>query len=216
MKIRHGNGSHCLADPHCSLVKKADTQQCQLFMEQYNKFIEYSSGEKVDNFDRYLALLVEELLKNPVRRNEILNNQVDNTVDPSVFEHRPNEVILTETSHKERQERIRQLYKKGIDYHERMATFYDVSNPLRYRGKGEMVDLSIDQLQNLSCTRDFGPLTEYWNSILGASYRVRRGAETTNCIFEALSMIFNQLNPKSLHTIASIREAIADNLEKLR
>jgi hypothetical protein len=189
----------CQTDPHCSVTDG----QCRLFINQQNLI-----DPNIDNSERYLALIVEELLKNPLRRGEILNNQVDNFVDEHYLEHRDKEVIVQQ----KHRESVRQMYKKGVDYRARMDQLYDVANPLHVKDASNVYEWAIEG----ACFQGYEPLTEHWKEIIGTNFVRRKDKGTKNCILEALTLALNQRDRSTPQTISTIRRALADNIGKLK
>jgi hypothetical protein len=204
----------CPHDPHCDV--DATTQTCKLFIEPTNLI-----DPTKDNPNRYLSLVVEELLKNHLRRNELLTDQVDNTVDEEVFEYRPEEYIFRENTYKDNKRKLENLYKKGIDYHERLSRLYDIANPSSNSGYDQVQNLSLSKITESSCNKAFLPLTIYWIQNIGEAYRRLSNDKSTNCIYYALTLALNQRGQKkdsgkTDHTISNIRETIAQNISQLK
>jgi hypothetical protein len=183
--------------------------QCKLFMNSKNAL-----NPKVDNHQRYIALVVEELLKNRMKRRELLSNQVDNTVDVSIFEDHDDEVILKHSSYADQRKRLAQLYKKGTDYYDRMTKLFDMINPANFRNVDKIVTLDTDLMKS-ECFRNFEALNPQWTTMLGDKFLRRRHKGTTNCFIEALSLALNQRDHDT-HTISSIRKKLAGSIAQLR
>lgn len=198
----------CTHDPHC----ESSGGKCKLFLEPTN-LIDTSKN----NPSRYLSLIVEELLKNHLKRTEILTDQVDNTVNDNVMEHYPNEIIFKGT-YKENKKRLEKLYKNEVDYYEKLSKLYDTANPIFYQDSALMGTLLLGKLTETSCHQGFEPLTVYWNQILGHNFRRLNNDKSTNCLFFALTLALNQRDSKinQVYTVQSIRSLIADNVEYLK
>ena len=204
------NEEMCFNDPHCELN---DLNECNLFIEPVNLV-----DQKKTNINRYLSLIIEELLKNHLKREEMLDDQVDNTVDENIFEYRGDEMIFRDSTYKENKRRLERLYKTDIDYYERLSRLYDTVNPAYYQDSSQFPSLMLSKLTESSCNQGLEPLTVYWGQIVGANFRRLTNDKSTNCIYYALSLAFNQRdNNKGInHTIQSIRNFAAENIVNLK
>ena len=61
----------CDDDTHCVV----DKNSCKLYINKYN-LLEIYNG--VENYNYYLSKLLDELLRYKIKREEILNNTIDN------------------------------------------------------------------------------------------------------------------------------------------
>lgn len=204
----------CQKDPHCTM--DSDSKQCKLFIEPSNLVAKMITNTLVDNFERYLALIVEELLKDRLKRKELLNNQVDTSVDETTFEYRNSELILKEASFQEHIDGVDNLYKKGIDYYERMSKIYDMSNPINIRDDPDksIVALSFGKVSKTQYP-GFEPLDSiYWEVNMKEDFMRRTDKGTTNGILESLTLALNQRDNK-VYTISTIREKLAEQIANI-
>jgi hypothetical protein len=104
-------------DPHCSGGK--------LFIPRYNLI----TGEP-DNLKNYINRLVEEIIRIPMKRNEILDDQVDNSVNTGDYVTRDGEYYSDGNSILRD---IDYLYSLNNDYIDRMSKQYDIVNPKRFK-----------------------------------------------------------------------------------
>ena len=200
----------CEVDPHC---ESTENDGCKLFIEPINLI-----DKKKDNINRYLSLIVEELLKNHLKRTELITDQVDNTVDEDIFEYRPDEALFKDSTYKENKKKLERLYKTDTDYYERLSKLYDTANPAYYQELSHMHSLLVGKMTESSCVQGFETLTVYWGQIVGPDFRRLNNDKSTNCIYYALSLALSQRDGKKgqPHTIQSIRGFVAENIENLK
>jgi hypothetical protein len=209
----------CQLDPHC---EKMDDNQCQLFIEKDNLL--FLPDKKKNNINRYLSLIIEELLKSHLKRMELLDDQVDNTVNPNIFEYREDEVIFREPTYKANKKRLENLYKKDVDYYERLSKLYDTANPLSVQENPQLQHLVLDEVTKSGCHQGFANLTVHWKEIIscdGDDYRYLTNDGSTDCILYALTMALNEReqtiksNTETFYTIQEIRDRLAENVVNL-
>lgn len=77
----------------CSILNLCiwDDNQCSLYIPGYNL-----NNPKIKNKDQYINLLVEELIRNNIKRNEILNGTVPEVISHSI---NPTEIIITDDNY---------------------------------------------------------------------------------------------------------------------
>ena len=158
----------CNADPHCIY----DGDHCKLVVTR-------------NNINRYISLITEELLKDQRKRHELLDDQVSTTVDPNVFEYRPDELLLVRVTDGDAKMAVQQLYTKGLDYYEKMSKLYDIVNPITIPDRPIPPDLGLLTEQ---CSHGFSQITS-WHSILTTDYMVRNDCGEPDSLWEGLAEV---------------------------
>jgi hypothetical protein len=197
-------GETCVDDPHCIYDK--DEQRCKLYVEENNLV----TDEKTNNLRRYTALMIEELLRNPIKREELLDNQVSVVVDNTVLERREHEIIFKNAPYREQVKRISQLYKEGDDYYERMNIFYDILNPTSH--KDEWVTSDVNQT---AIHKGYQHLGEKWSYMLDLNYMIRKDQNRTDSILESIALALGQRDNKR-YTINSLRESLSNHITRIK
>jgi hypothetical protein len=197
----HGRTQHeCVLDPHCTFV----ASECHLY------------AKSTEEVSRYTALLTEELLRNPIRRHELLNDQVDNQADSTVFEHRQDEYTFNEYEGQDNRKKLDKLYQTKIDYYQRLAGLYDSLQPIS--ADIEAHGITSSKIIKSSCQKNFEPLPTFWQTQLKNFKRLDNDS-STDCIPYALSLALNQLTPtptpKTVSDVASIRSDLAEAISQL-
>ena len=100
----------CEDDPHCVI----DKNSCKLYINKYNLLDIYKG---VENYNFYISKIMDELLRFKIKREEILNNDINNIINKNYIPENNNKYLLVKTLDAEDIEyRINQIYydNKGV------------------------------------------------------------------------------------------------------
>jgi len=85
------NKDTCYTDIHCNY----DNKKCKLYISATNLV------DEQDNNTKYTILIMEELLRNRLKRDEILNNKISDVLNKDIIEPFNNEIIFSDNKSKE-------------------------------------------------------------------------------------------------------------------
>uniref|UniRef100_A0A6C0BLN5 Uncharacterized protein n=1 Tax=viral metagenome TaxID=1070528 RepID=A0A6C0BLN5_9ZZZZ len=195
--------TQCHQDPHCAW--EPQSKRCRLYVNPDNLL-----DPEIDEFERFMALLIEELLKSQIKRQELLTNQVDNMVDHDIFEQHDQEVLLTNLNPLQQKAKISQLYVKGVDYYTRMAKLYDLQNP------SPMEETEAEAGVDLyTQTIGFEKPIRFWANQLGERFLVRQDDETPDSLLEGIVLALNQRDPQQAYSVGVLRQTLANAITQI-
>ena len=183
-------------DVHC--IKDGDT--CKLHIFSKNLL----TGK--DNIKQYKNILIEELLKNKMKRDEILDNNVTEIIDVKKIIPSKDEIIFLGKD-SEDFEKLSKLYHQEKHIYINNIDPFDTLEPKFYgidKEYQERLPLSFQEI-NLE------PLTTHWNKILGNKYLVYRTKSDT--LFDAFEKGVNYINmeeDKESISALKIRQNLSD------
>ena len=113
--------SNCL-DQHCS-IDPVD-KQCKVVLPKI--LILPNNITKQNSINRYVVLITDEILRNAIKRSEMLEGKVSIYVNPSqMVYHIDKEIIITDTNY---QLNISELYSKSVDYLDLLQRHYYIES----------------------------------------------------------------------------------------
>jgi len=184
-------------------IKKNDDPHCLVVGNQRKLYIP-KTGENGKNMrETFVALLTEDLLRNEFKRNEILLDQLDVYVDPSVIIRREEEAIFNlddlnlENPIKKRgenvfQQSINDIYDDRTDHGQKINSFYDIANP-----SGRVGRLNVGNGDLCEYVRM--PMNKHWSvNVLNPSFRVMHHSGNYSCSYDSLATALNQLGGQPL------------------
>ena len=153
----------CTDDPHCII----DNNSCKLFINKYNLLDIYKG---VENYNYYISKIMDELLRYKIKREEILNNDINNIINKQYIPENNNKYLLVNTLDNEDIEyRINQIYfdNKGVFIDNR--PLIEESTTKEYAFDKNYYLLSKNNIIN-----DFKyyDLSIYWENYLGKNFKV--------------------------------------------
>jgi hypothetical protein len=107
-----------ITDPHCGFDKKSKSYKVIL----PTNLILPNQDTQINNFKRYAILISDELLRNHVKRSELLDNKVSFYVNPSDIYFDPSKEILI--SNKDQLSKLKELYQKETTYTDKLSQHY--------------------------------------------------------------------------------------------
>jgi hypothetical protein len=133
------NETDCLKNDNCKYVN----ERCKLFINEYNLL-----NTDINNKEKYSNLIIEELIKNKVKRNEILNNKVSKETFSSII---PNEYEIVTTD---------SLFIEKIN------SLYNLNKSIEWDTPYNPIDKINYPNVNQSLLTDSTSLSYYWMSRL--------------------------------------------------
>lgn len=108
----------CGNDPHCYM----DNNKCKVLLPK--TLILPNDTHKKNTLNRYVVLIADEILRNVIKRTELLQGKVSIYVNPSqMVYHSKQEILINEPNY---QSQIEDLYSRTIDYHDLIRRHYFV------------------------------------------------------------------------------------------
>lgn len=190
-------------DVHC--ISKDD--KYVLFVSDINLV----TGD-ADNYLNYTQRIAEEILRIPLKRYEILNDEMDNFVSDYYIRH-DDEHYIDATDNAELLEVIQKLYETGVDYTELMKAHYDVVNPAQHTAHD--AEALADEMLN-PCRGIFLNLPQFWVRQLGTlSWKIYHIEGSYDCIYKELDTIIAKRNSDyGLDEDVDTRKAVATLIDK--
>jgi hypothetical protein len=129
----------------------------------YINFINLVDGKI--NFVNYINRLIEEFVRNPIKRQDILDDQIDNYVGVIDIYNKDEYYVDTSiepTSNKNKflGSRIKKMYHYGINYYDKYLKNYAIANPIGYVGT-EYEEVTGVHKSSV-CKGTYKKLTTYW------------------------------------------------------
>lgn len=150
------------------------------------------TGE-VNNYDNYLHRIAEELLRIPLKRYEMLNDEMDNFVS-NVYVRDDTEHFIDTADDVELFEEIKRMYETGVDYKELMQSHYDVANPAEYYAHDMEGSNNIAAQLNV-CHGTYMYLPHYWIEKLHTlRWKIYDVEGPYDCIYNDISTIIARRN----------------------
>lgn len=189
------------ADIHC--IVSGEEESDKLFVPPVNLLT--GAG---NNFENYVARLVEELIRIPLKRSEIMTDQVDNFVT-DIHVMRDSEHYLDS---EDLFEDIRKIYETGIDYQRRMREHYDVVNPAGYIEPDDDNVLAVGMgiASSDECTGSYVNLPKFWiQKLKTMSFKIYHVEGSHKCIYKVIDDAILSLS-KNQGKFIDTRSAIAN------
>ena len=210
-------------DPHCVIAPDGTSK---LFVPKYNLlYLGDTSADYDDattpieqknydlNINKYVLTIVEELLRNQIKRNEIMNDEVDDLINHDYYQKFDDVLLVDSEQYKGKNpmskidETIDNIYNRSDKIKERLNSMYDVINPSLDSSNMNEYSGCIGELISL-------PLT--WIPYAGHKLQRVKNNESPNCIFYAITIALNQRSDaEEIVTVEKLRLAIADRVKLL-
>jgi len=154
----------CESDPHCINV----SQKCKLYIHK-NNLIELFKNVK--NYEYYLSKLLDELLRFKIKREEILNNEIDNIINKNYVPENDKKYIILQTYNVEEiKHKINQVFFNNYGIYLDTRKLYEQSSTNKYAFnknlylKDEYKNINNYNVENLSI---------HWSKILGNKFKIK-------------------------------------------
>lgn len=178
----------CEDDPHCIISGNS----CKLYVNNKNLLKNESNHKNkynYDNYNFYIAKIVDELLRYQFKRNEILNDDIPVIINKDIIETNPDKYIVIHTmNYSDINDIVEKLYvdNKNLFIDNRKLYEESVSKEFSFRPE-KYSSLNSQGLINHSNVED---LSIFWSKILGYKYNVILKDEK-NKLFDALVTLLN-------------------------
>ena len=178
----------------CSSEKKCEKNfhcyfkngECKLIILEKNPI------DNTNIFNFFIERLSDEILRNCLLRDEILEDKLDELINKSI-ELRNDEIIINGT--KDLFAQVEELYKPKKVFILRNENMYSTTQP-DYKSMG------VNKNKYMIQTHDFildnsklSILPSYWKTILGNKYRFYNSKIKYNSLYHAILTIINMINP---------------------
>ena len=140
-----------------------------------------------NNYDNYIARITEELLRIPLKRHEIINDEIDNFIS-DVFINNKDEYYLNATNVEDLYTDIQKMYTSDVNYNERMKRHYDVVNPMDIKTAAYRDSLEKQHFED--CRSTYVNLPAHWNMKLKTmNWKRQKFIGGPKCVFKELNKI---------------------------
>jgi hypothetical protein len=186
----------CDDDPHCVISGNS----CKLYVNPQNllKSIEKDQHKKTyDNYNFYIAKIVDELLRFQFKRNEILNDDIPVIINKDLIQENPNKYIIIHTlNYMDIDNTVEKLFldTKGVFLDDRKL--YEESTTKKYAFKTEKY-LKVNSAELVN-NIDIEDLSIFWSKLLGNKYNVIIN-DSHNKLFDVIITILNKPELKKIH-----------------
>jgi hypothetical protein len=186
----------CEDDPHCAVSDNS----CKLYInesnllknqfENKNKNKNANNIKNYDNYNFYIAKIVDELLRYHFKRNEILNDDIPVIINKDIIEEEPSKYIIIHTmNYNDINDIVDKIFydNKGLFIDNRKL--YEEIYTKEYSFKSDKyTKLNSSLFVNNSNIED---LSIHWIKILGNKYNVIIN-EDKNKLFDVIIMLLNK------------------------
>jgi hypothetical protein len=156
------------------------------------------------NLENYIARITEELLRIPIKRQEILEGQMNNFIY-GIASVPSNAYLLGSEN---MIEDFKGMYQSAVNYREKMYNHYDNINPQNYTEFEYLADKQFQMAVSQRCAGKFVNLPTYWiGKFRNMSWKIYDIIGAANCIYTELDGIIASVTKLSINTrlkIASI------------
>ena len=170
----------CEKNPHCYF----QSGECRLII------LEKNPVDNTNIFDFFMERISDELLRNRLLRDEILEDKLDELIDKSV-EKRNDEIIIDGAKNLFAQ--VAELYKPKKEFILRGEDMYSTTQP-DYRGVNKDKYLIQSQGVTMNSTK-LVILPSYWKTILGNKFRYYDAKIEHNSLYYSLLRIMPMIQP---------------------
>jgi hypothetical protein len=175
----------------CSSEKKCDKNfhcyfkngECKLIILEKNPI------DNTNIFDFFMERISDEILRNRLLRDEILEDKLDELINKSL-EKRNDEIIINGA--KDLFVQVEELYKPKKEFILRSENMYSTTQP-DYKGVNKDKFLIESQEFTLDSSK-LMLLPSYWKTILGNKFRFYNDNQTNNSLYHAILRIINLIN----------------------
>ncbi len=197
------NQMSCSDDPHCIV----DDSVCKLYIHRMNLL---ERGR--DNEIFYLDRIVEELLRYPLKRNEIIYDNISSVIDKELLIIDPKKYILMHgETYVEMMNILENIYldRTGIQLNKR--PLYEQFVTQNYVFVKDKYLKTSTKLVNESLLQ---PIPTQWEPFLNSTFKMQKNTE--NSLFISLSYALRELTTNNNFTSKNIQIKIAETLELIK
>ena len=155
---------NCDSDPHCINVKN----KCKLHINKTN-MIELLKKSK--NYEYYLSKILDELLRYKIKREELLNNEIDNIIDKNYVPENENKYIKIQTYNLEEiNTKIDNIFFNNFGIYLDRRKLYEETSTNEYSFNK---NLYLKEEYKNSNNYNSENLSGFWTKILGNKFKVK-------------------------------------------
>jgi len=195
----------------CSTDKKCEKNFHCYFQNGECKLIilEKNPVDNTNTFDFFMERLSDEILRNRLLRDEILEDKLDELVNKSV-ELRNNEIIINGAKNLFAQ--VEDLYKPKKEFILRSENMYSTTQPdYRNINKNKYLIQSQEFIQDNS---KLMVLPSFWKTILGNKFRFYNDKIQNNSLYHAILRIISMINP-NIKNILDLKKLEINKIEHI-
>jgi hypothetical protein len=171
----------CEDDPHCVIEKN----QCKLFINKINLL---DDQHKLDNYDFYVSMIIDELIRYKIKRYEILQDKIAYIINKEKIEENPKKYIIIHNKSAEDIEKILDdLYKDNMGINMDIRKLFEESTTKIYSFNKDKYILGRSGLAFST-----EALPGKWEQLLSSSYVVQKN--DNNSMFYSISYGISSLN----------------------
>ena len=193
---------NCDKRPHCSWDK---SKTCKLHINKINIY------NNVDNFRIFIIKISEELLRNKMKRDDILTDNIPDIIDELKFDPSNSEIVL---SGSEVMNTIDQLYANKEETVYIDKTLPEYTNP-SFAGIDKDKYLDISSNNKGTDFLNLEPLSSHWKIVLGDKYKVYKYISNDNSLYYAIIKALKDVKGSQSYTIRTIKQNIAEYVNKI-
>lgn len=196
----------CSDDPHCT----SDKNECKLFINKTNLL---TNERQIQNYDFYMAMIIDELVRYRLKRYEILNDKIAYIIDKEKVVLNPKKYIIIYNMASEDIERMIDLIfedNKGINIDKRRLFEETTTKIFSFQRDKYVMGIS-------KFTYSTEKLSGRWESLLGRKYIVQKNLNPSIYLSMSYSLIglnTNIENQNSKTIINIIKRKVCDFIEK--
>ena len=192
----------CETDPHCV----NHNNKCKLYINKIN-YIELFNNVK--NYPYYLSKLLDELLRFKIKREEILNNDIDNIIDKNYVPENENKYIILQTYNLEEiKNKIDNAFFNNFGIYLDNRKLYEESSTKEFAFNKNIY--LKDEFKNKN-NYNTNNLSIYWTKILGSKFKVKNEILNVFLIFyDALKSNENFYNKNKNIDVRSIKNDLVN------
>jgi hypothetical protein len=196
----------CSDDPHCVI----DKNQCKLFLNKINLLDDQNN---LDNYDFYLAMIIDELIRYKIKRYEILQDKIAYIIDKEKIEENPKKyIIIHNKSADDIEKMLDDLYKDNMGINMDIRKLFEESTTKIYSFNKDKYILGHSKFSFLT-----ERLPGKWEQLLSSNYLVQKNDNKSIFIpisYAISSLNNNTKNENSKLLIESIKKKICIFIEK--
>lgn len=198
----------CTNNPFCT----CNNSKCKLFLNKYNALT------KEDNVNRYLGMIAEELLRNKMKRDIILENRIKDIIDRTYLKPRENDIIVDTDDIKTTLDNIAKLYStEPTIYIDHTPTFDQAVPDITGIDRDKFVD--VESLYETDYLK-LEPLSFFWIKYL-PKYQMLKSTVGNISLYYSLIRVLNQsVGPEEAknvekYTLTSLKGAYISYLNSM-
>ena len=142
-------------------------KKCKLYLHKTNLIQLFKN---VKNYQYYLSKLLDELLRFKIKREEILNNEIDNIIDKKLGPENKKYIIIQTYNIDEIKNKIEQVFFNNYGIYLDTRRLYEESITKKY-AFNKNIYLMDDFMNNNNII--YENLSIHWNKILGNKFKIK-------------------------------------------